>query len=83
MKLLKTAVAPVQWVAVDSSGAVDGAGGGGDDGDGDGDGGDGGDDGDGEKAVKGCERVVAEYGKGERGSCLDAKDLTNLTFHWN
>ena len=40
MKLLKTAVAPVQWVAVDSSGAVDGAGGGGDD-----DGGDGGDDG--------------------------------------
>ena len=41
------------------------------------------DDGDGEKAVKGCERVVAEYGKGERGSCLDAKDLTNLTFHWN
>ena len=45
MKLLKTAVAPVQWVAVDSSGAVDGAGGGGDDGDGDGDGGDGGDDG--------------------------------------
>ena len=43
VKLLKTAVAPVQWVAVDSSGAVDGAGGGGVDGDGDG--GDGGDDG--------------------------------------
>ena len=41
MKLLKTAVAPVQWVAVDSSGAVDGAGAG----DGDGDGGDGSDDG--------------------------------------
>ena len=38
VKLLKTAVAPVQWVAVDSSGAVDGAGG--DDGGGDGDGGD-------------------------------------------
>ena len=34
MKLLKTAVAPVQWVAVDSSGAVDGDGGDGDGGDG-------------------------------------------------
>ena len=44
MNLLKTAVEPVQWVVVDSSGAVDGAGAGGDDGDGDGDGGDGGDD---------------------------------------
>ena len=42
MKLLKTAVAPVQWVGVDSSGAVDGDGGGGDDGDGDGGGDDGG-----------------------------------------
>ena len=40
VNLLKTAVEPVQWVVVDSSGAVDGAGGGGDD-----DGGDGGDDG--------------------------------------
>ena len=36
MNLLKTAVALVQWVVVDSSGAVDGDGG-------DGDGGDGGD----------------------------------------
>ena len=41
VNLLKTAVEPVQWVVVDSSGAVDGDGGGGDGGD---DGGDGGDD---------------------------------------
>ena len=38
VNLLKTAVEPVQWVVVDSSGAVDGDGDGGDDG------GDGGDD---------------------------------------
>ena len=42
VNLLKTAVEPVQWVVVDSSGAVDGDGGGGDDGDGDGGGDDGG-----------------------------------------
>ena len=31
--------------------------------------------------MKGCERVVAECGEGERGRSLDAKDLTTL--HWN
>ena len=41
VNLLKTAVEPVQWVVVDSSGAVDGDGGSGHGGD---DGGDGGDD---------------------------------------